>query len=926
MLHLLLAEAVRLGDKEMIEAFGPTGASAGGSNHNLEEEAAVPPALIGLVAQRGQTGLLERLLKLSKLTEKKPAAKPAIVALTKKTDKEKTAVLQQCLNVLLEAALAAGDGEAVACLLPSYDLAVTEGHLQPVLPYALPAFAALAARRGEMASLAALKKAGAVEWTKACTGDWWITEQLGVHERMDCLSHLQAPPPPPPPPLPTGMTAASAQSPPNPAEGLLREGGDSLVPGVHQPREAIVLAAKRGDEQTLMHLLAGTVDAGDVRRVAQAGDLELLAALIGTDSAPPPNPAKDEAARASLAPAAAFLSPLRPARGAQRPGSADYHPSRRPGSAEYHPSRRPGSAEYHSSRRHASREQSEEDELLRRARRLLAGGPGGGLAPTRLGFGSSARLGSLADGGLPRRLPGSGASSGYLLDAGRGHLSNAHREPSTLAEVNLGLASYGSTLTEINVSLADCGVSARGLAYGLSQRGFRSPSKTNTMLGAELEAQLAALSSRVSSLRDGTVVATSPGRTSPSKVAPPLQRPASLGGSGGLQSGFSTSGPQSWRQSGGLHGSSSGAALGSGERGRTAAGWQAERSQGVALVAAAPRPEVVSALPTTLPRYQGLEHAPPDIRIPRPPAPAWRRDWESEPAAATTITSTTTRASGGAEAAADEKLWMELLERSAGLAPLERMAHLDQHSHLLDAYFRPKGWAPTKGAAGPKAARRRPLDLGPEPTAAFEGVDAARDSEAEQLLRTELRTEQASPRAEQSSGQRSGQLHRPRAAAGSRAAAPRHAARPSRPPQVAPQVQLRVPPQLSSRAPPAKAFAVQGAPTGQLAPFQGAGQGVGQGVGGADWRPSRPAAPREAPCSSLVGENEAWGTGRGARAAEAAAERSRMDWGRAEWDDTQRASTLSELQAQQRDFEQQAPWLCGAPAQPARSAGVRHMR
>ena len=928
MLHLLLAEAMRLGDKEMIEAFGPSGASAGGSTRDLQEEAAVPPALIGLVAQRGQTGLLERLLKLSKLTEKKPAVKPAILATTKKTDKEKTAVLQQCLNALLEAALAAGDGEAVACLLPSYDLAVTEGHLQPVLPYALPAFAALAARRGEMASLAALKKAGAVEWTKACTGEWWITEQLGVHERMDCLSHLQAPPPPLPPPLTTSMTAASAQSPPKPAEGLLREGGNSLVPGVHQPREAIVLAAKRGDEQTLMHLLAGTVDAHDVRRVAQAGDLELLAALIGTDSAPPPNPAKDEAARASLAPTAAFLSPLRPARSTPRPGSADYHPSTRPGSAEYHSSRRPGSADYHSSRRHASREQSEEDELLRRARRLLAEGPGGRgdhLAPTRLGFGSSSRLGSLADGGLPRRLPGGGATSSYLLDAGHPlYLSTAHREPSTLAEVNLGLASYGNTLTEINVSLADCGVSKQGLAHG---HGHTMPHKTNTMLGAELEAQLVALSSRVSSLRDGTsyVAPSIPGRASPSRVAPPLQRPAPFGGSGGLQSGaYSTSGQQSWRQSGGLHGSGSGATLGSGERGRTAAGWQAERSQGVALVAAAPGREVVSALPTTLPRYQGLDHAPPDIRIPRPPAPAWRRDWESEPAAAATPTTTataTTRAGGGAEAAADEKLWMELLERSAGLAPLERMAHLDQHSHLLDAYFRPKGWTPTKGAAGgPKAARRRPLDLGPEPTAAFEGVDAARDSEAEQLLRTELRTEQASPRTEQRTGQRSGQ----RAAAESRAAAPRHAARPSRPQQVAPQVQLRVPPLLSSRAPP---VAVRGTATGQPpAPFQGAGQGVGQGVGGAAWRPSRPAAPREAPSCSLVGENEAWGTVRGGRAAEAAAERSRMDWGRAEWDDTQRASTLSELQAQQRDFEQQAPWLCGAPAQPARSTGVRHMR
>ena len=51
-----------------------------------------------------------------------------------------------------------------------------------------------------------------------------------------------------------------------------------------------------------------------------------------------------------------------------------------------------------------------------------------------------------------------------------------------------------------------------------------------------------------------------------------------------------------------------------------------------------------------------------------------------------------------------------------------------------------------------------------------------------------------------------------------------------------------------------------------------------------------------------------------------------LRWGRAEWDDRQRASTLSELQAQQRELEQQAPWLCGAPAPPGRSPGVRHAR
>ena len=63
---------------------------------------------------------------------------------------------------------------------------------------------------------------------------------------------LQAPPPPPPP------LAAPTESPLKQAEGLLREGGDSLLPGVHRPRDALLLAAKRGDEETLIHLLAGT--------------------------------------------------------------------------------------------------------------------------------------------------------------------------------------------------------------------------------------------------------------------------------------------------------------------------------------------------------------------------------------------------------------------------------------------------------------------------------------------------------------------------------------------------------------------------------------------------------------------------------------------------------------------------------------------
>ena len=74
-------------------------------------------------------------------------------------------------------------------------------------------------------------------------------------------------------------------------------------------------------------------------------------------------------------------------------------------------------------------------------------------------------------------------------EPGRGPLSSALGQPTTLAEVNL-------RLTEINVSLADGGgASARGLTHGLGHRATGalatcSPSMTNTMLGAELEAQV----------------------------------------------------------------------------------------------------------------------------------------------------------------------------------------------------------------------------------------------------------------------------------------------------------------------------------------------------------------------------------------------------------------------------------------------------
>lgn len=169
MLTALYNEAVRRGDRDLVQVLAP-GTSPHAARESVQiEEHGVPAALLGLVAQRGQLDLLERLLRFSKLTETPQVASAA--ALPKpdklKTKDEKIKVVQTCLDGVLERALSEGDGEAVACLLPEYDAAVTRGHLQPIIPRALVAFAALASRRGDSASLKALGKAGAIEYAQS---------------------------------------------------------------------------------------------------------------------------------------------------------------------------------------------------------------------------------------------------------------------------------------------------------------------------------------------------------------------------------------------------------------------------------------------------------------------------------------------------------------------------------------------------------------------------------------------------------------------------------------------------------------------------------------------------------------------------------------------------------------------------------------
>ena len=273
MLSTLLAEAQHLRDAELIEAISPGSSASTGELVQLEETG-VPAALLTLVAQRGQTELLERLLRLQKRAQEDALKRSAPGPLSatgplptgplathkKMTDKEKTAVLQKCIDGLLETALVTGDGEAVACLLPEYEAAVMRGHLKPELPRALASFAALAARRGDKTSLAAMRKAGAVEWVKAAgepgsKGESRFKEddpRFGwpVGERMDCLSSLQASPKPPPPSLTSalapgagGAASAAAAAEPTACEGLLREGEDKLEAGPAGRRKVRAQAA-----------------------------------------------------------------------------------------------------------------------------------------------------------------------------------------------------------------------------------------------------------------------------------------------------------------------------------------------------------------------------------------------------------------------------------------------------------------------------------------------------------------------------------------------------------------------------------------------------------------------------------------------------------------------------------------------------------
>lgn len=129
----------------------------------------VPASLLGLVAQRGQTVLVNRLVRLSESVAQGTLGLPHAAALhvkeTEVQDQKSTMKgLQKLLESSFEHALITGDRTAVAAMLPDYETKLQTGHLEPTLEHGLPALVELAASRGDIVLMAALQSAGAAQW------------------------------------------------------------------------------------------------------------------------------------------------------------------------------------------------------------------------------------------------------------------------------------------------------------------------------------------------------------------------------------------------------------------------------------------------------------------------------------------------------------------------------------------------------------------------------------------------------------------------------------------------------------------------------------------------------------------------------------------------------------------------------------------
>ena len=183
-LEALLRTAHQQGDVELVRTLDPSYepdsgrapalAHDGATPSSAAAAVAVPDALISLVAQRGQSVLLKRLMTLTQEAQgatphhayHPPAASAPFVSQSAMTaPQRRERALAACVASQIEALVLAGDHAAVAQIVPDPDAALSEGHLlAPPLASAVPALVRHALARQDAATLAQLIDAGAEEW------------------------------------------------------------------------------------------------------------------------------------------------------------------------------------------------------------------------------------------------------------------------------------------------------------------------------------------------------------------------------------------------------------------------------------------------------------------------------------------------------------------------------------------------------------------------------------------------------------------------------------------------------------------------------------------------------------------------------------------------------------------------------------------
>ena len=307
-LGALLATAVEQGDVELASTLDPQYVPGGSAP--VVRVNTIPAALVGLVAQRGQSRLLSQVLSLVDPTATQPfqfAAPPTA------PDKIEQA-LKVCVANRLKAFLLAGDGAAIAALMPDYDKALTQGSLlSPSLGTAVPALVQFAVAHGAVGVLKELRENGAEAWARskadlgtlaALTGSAAPAASVtaaapaaatGVVMSAALLHSLLVP-------TSTVSTAPAAVA--KPTAPSTYDGG------VHDPIAALALAAQAGDVARVEALLDGTLADVNalVKHATQSGETQLLSTLVNTSYTR--SPTKASLTDPLLAPLATQMSKL----------------------------------------------------------------------------------------------------------------------------------------------------------------------------------------------------------------------------------------------------------------------------------------------------------------------------------------------------------------------------------------------------------------------------------------------------------------------------------------------------------------------------------------------------------------------------------------------------------------------------------------